>query len=98
MNNEEQAIEVEKIQQEGISNVDELLTYLVSVIENAKYSEDMARINNNPIIYSEVIGIKREFQKLLKLLIKDGTTIEMADENEGERQHRENNDGQEGYQ
>ena len=91
-------LEMVRIQREGISNVTELLKYIEDVIESVKHSEDLARLNNNPIVYSEAIGIKREFEKLGNLVVMDGSAMEVVDENEGERQHRANNEGEEGYQ
>jgi len=93
---QEQQLEMQRIEKEGILGVDDLVTYCIAVIEDVKHSEDIARVSNNSIIYSEAIGIRREFSKLLNLVFK----VEAEDSpTEGtEEAHRANNDGQEGYQ
>ena len=85
--------EIRRIQRDGISNVDELLLYIANVIESVKHSEDLARVGNNPIVYSEAVGIRREFEKLGVLVLKDGT----ANMDGTEEKHREENDGEESY-
>ena len=92
---QEEGIEMERIRNEGISNVDDLVLYVEKAIEDIIHSEDLARLGNNPIIYSEAIGIRREFVKLLNLIFKDGTAMEEIDGTE--EKHREENDGNEGY-
>ena len=92
-------LEVKRIENEGISDVNELLTYLVAVIEGVEHSEDLARAANNAIVYSEAIGIKREMQKIVKLVMKSGTVTEQGESEGGtEESHRAENDGQEAYQ
>ena len=92
MNNK---LEVQRIQREGISSVEDLITYTARVIEEVKHAETVARVGNNPIMYSEAIGIRREFEKLLNLVLMDGTAMEQVDGTE--EKHRAENDGQEGY-
>ena len=87
--------EVMRIQRDGIGNVEDLVTYVGRVIEEVKHSETVARLSNNPIVYSEAIGIRREMEKLLVLVLKDGTAMEHTDGTE--EAHREKNDGEEGY-
>ena len=92
-------LEVKRIENEGISDANELLTYLVAVIEGVEHSEDLARAANNAIVYSEAIGIKREMQKIVKLVMKSGTVTEQGESEGGtEESHRAENDGQEAYQ
>ena len=88
-------LEMARIQREGISNVEELSRYITDVIESVKHSEDLARLNNNPIVYSEAIGIRREMEKLLDLVLMDGTTMGQIDGTE--EAHRAKNPGEEGY-
>ena len=91
-------LEAKRIQNEGIKDANELLTYLVSVIEGVEHSEDLARAANNAIVYSEAIGIKREMQKIVKLVMKSGMVMEQGEPEDGtEESHRAENDGQEGY-
>jgi hypothetical protein len=91
----EELTEVYRIMREGIKTDEELVTYIVACINDAKHMEGVARQANNNIVYSETIGIRREFTKLLKLL--------MAEEEEGEPEdgteesHRKNNEGDESY-
>jgi hypothetical protein len=91
----EELAEVFRIMREGIKTDEELVTYIVACINDAKHAEDLARQANNNIMYSEAVGIRREFTKLLKLL--------MAEEEEGEPEdgteesHRINNEGDESY-
>ena len=87
-------IEMERIKAEGISNVDDLVLYVSKVIEDVMYNEDLARLGNNPIIYSEAIGIRREFEKLGKLIFKAVPTEEIDGT---EEKHRTENDGSEAY-
>ena len=89
-------LEVRRIQREGISNVEDLIKYASRVIEEVKHSETVARLSNNSIVYSEAIGIRREFEKLLDLVLMDGTAVEQMDGTE--EKHREKNDGKEGYE
>jgi len=97
----EDVLDIHRMLKEGIADGDELLRYLVFCIDDCKQMEDLARKNNNNIIYSEAIGIRREFTKLLKLLLIPGD--EEEEEEEGgeedgtEEGHRANNDGSEGY-
>ena len=97
MEQKEDVLDIHRMLKEGIQSFEELFKYLVFCIDDCKHMEDRARDTNNNIIYSEAIGIRREFTKLLKLLlIPDGE--EEVDENEGEAAHRANNDGSEAYQ
>jgi hypothetical protein len=94
----ELVVEVHRIMNEGIQSPDELLTYLVACVNDAKHMEDLARAGNNNILYSEAIGIRREFTKLLKLLVKgeiEGEEEEVVDGTE--EKFREENDGNESY-
>jgi hypothetical protein len=94
----EEVTEVFRIMREGIQNDEELVTYLVACIKDAKHMEDVARAKNNNIVYSEAIGIKREFTKLLKLLMIEGEEEEAPEDVDGtEEKHRANNEGEEGY-
>ena len=94
----EELTEVFRIMREGIKNDEELVTYLVACIGDAKHMEDIARQGNNTIMYSETVAIKREFTKLLKLLLKGGEEMEdLTDVDGTEEKHREVNDGSEGY-
>ena len=88
-------IEIERIKRDGITNVEELVMYIADIVESVQHSEDLARMNNNPIVYSEAIGIRREMNKLFMLVTKDGTAVEAMDGTE--EAHREKNDGEEGY-
>ena len=94
----EELTEVFRIMNEGIQTVEELVRYLVACIDDAKHVEDIARQGNNAIMYSEAVGIRREFVKLLKLMAK-GEEKEEEDEPEdgSEEAHRLNNDGDESY-
>jgi hypothetical protein len=93
----EELTEVYRIMQEGIQSVEELVTYLVACINDAKHMEDIARQGNNTIMYSEAVGIRREFQKLLKLLMKGDEEEEENPEDGTEESHRLENDGSEAY-
>lgn len=93
-----QMLEVRRIMKDGITNVDELILYTADVILSVTHSEDLARANNNSIVYSEAVGIRREFTKLLELILKDGTAIPMEDVDGSEEAHRANNTGEEAYQ
>ena len=95
---QEQMLEVRRIMEDGISNVDELILYVADVIDGVARSEDLARANNNSIVYSEAVGIRREFTKLLELVLKDGTAIPMEETDGTEEKFREENEGTEGYQ
>lgn len=88
-------LEVERIRKEGISSVEDLIAYIDDIIESVQHSEDLARMSNNPIVYSEAIGIRREMTKLLNLVFMDGTAAEHV--NGTEEKHREENTGEEGY-
>ena len=95
MEQKEEVLDIHRMLKEGIANDDELLRYLIFCINDCKQMEDLARKDNNNIVYSETIGIRREFSKLLELLLMpDG---EEVSENEGEAIHRANNDGMEGF-
>jgi len=96
MEQREEVLDVHRMLREGIQTTDELLRYLLFCINDCKQMEDLARKDNNNIVYSEAVGIRREFSKLLKLLLLTNGEEEV-DENEGEAVHRENNDGMEGY-
>ena len=85
-------LEVERITREGIKTQDELILYLQEGIENVKLSEDAARLSNNAIVYSESIAIKREFRKLLSLIMLPEVQAETAEE-----VHRQSTTGEEGY-
>lgn len=85
-------IEVERITREGIKTQDELILYLQQGIEDVKMSEDAARLSNNSIVYSESIAIKREFRKLLSLVMLPEVQAETAEE-----LHRQSTDGGEAY-
>jgi hypothetical protein len=98
LESQQQKLEVLRIKEDGIGNVDDLLTYIVEVIEDVKKSEDIARMANNGIIYSEAIGIRREFAKLLELVTKDGTAIPMEEVDGTEEKFRAENSGEEAYQ
>jgi hypothetical protein len=94
----EEVLEVHRIMKEGIQSPEELFTYLVACINDAKHMEDLARAGNNNILYSEAIGIRREFTKLLKLLTVDVEEGENPEEVDGtEEAHRAKNEGEEGY-
>ena len=96
LESQERMLEIERIKKEGISGVEDLVFYIDDVIESVKHSEDLARMQNNPIVYSEAIGIRREMEKLLTLVFTDGTAIEQIDGTE--EAHRESNTGEEAYQ
>lgn len=99
MEKKEQMLEVYRITREGISNVEELVTYLVACIEDAEHMEDISRKENNNIMYSETIAIRREFTKLLKLMLMDGTADQKIEDIDGtEEAHRANSEGEEAYQ
>ena len=92
-------LEIARIQREGIVEWDDLINYIGSVIEDVKHSEDIARLGNNPIAYSESIGIRREFMKLLQLLaLAESRAEEQPVEADGtEEAHRAKNGGEESY-
>ena len=101
LDSQQQMLEIRRIMRDGITNVDELILYVADVITSVTYSEDLARASNNSIVYSEAVGIRREFTKLLKLVLKDGTAMPMEDMEEvdgSEEHHREYNTGEESYQ
>ena len=85
-------LEVERITREGIRTQEELILYLQDGIENVKMSEDAARLSNNNIVYCESIAIKREFPKLLSLVMLPEVQGETAEE-----AHRQSTDGGEAY-
>ena len=93
----EEVMEVFRIMREGINNMDELLIYLVACIKDAKHMEDVAREGNNNIMYSETVGIRREFSKLLKLLVMNEGEENLEEVDGTEEKHRANNEGEEGY-
>ena len=95
LDSQQQMLEIRRIMQDGIGNIDELILYISDVILSVTHSEDLARASNNGIVYSEAVGIRREFTKLLELVLKDGTAMPMEDGTE--EKFREENDGQEGY-
>ena len=96
MEQKEELTEVFRIMREGISDAEELLTYLSACIKDARHMEDVARASNNNILYSEAIAIRREMTKLLELLLMNGTA-EQSVEDGTEEAHRANNEGEEGY-
>ena len=89
-------LEMQRIIRDGITKVEELVLYVNDVIASVSHDEDVARTQNNSIVYSEAIGIRREFSKLLNLVTKDKMTKEKIDGTE--EKHRLNNEGEEGYQ
>ena len=95
MDGQQQMLEIRRIMREGITNVDELVLYVADVIQGVTHVEDLARASNNAITYSEAVGIRREFTKLLELVLEDGSAMPMDGT---EEKHRENNEGEEGYQ
>ena len=94
---QQRMLEIRRIMRDGITNVDELILYVADVITGVTHSEDLARASNNSIVYSEAVGIRREFTKLLELVLKDGTAIPMKDVDGTEEKHRAKNDGEEAY-
>lgn len=93
----EQMLDVKKIMREGVQDFDDLVKYLVAAIQDCKHMEDLGRMGNNNIMYSEAVGIRRELTKLLKLvLLEPEEEVENVDGTE--EKHRANNDGNEGYQ
>ena len=95
LESQQDMLNVRRILREGIGNVEDLLQYLVACIEDAKHMEDIARERNNTILYSETIAIRREFTKLLDLVMMDGSAEEAIDGTE--EKHRGENDGNESY-
>jgi hypothetical protein len=94
----EELTEVFRIMREGIETDEELVIYIAACIKDARHAEDLARGSNNTIMYSEAVGIRREFIKLLKLLMKGGEREENFEDVDGtEEAHRANNEGEEGY-
>jgi hypothetical protein len=96
LESQQDMLNVRRIMRQGIGNVEDLLSYVVACIEDAKHMEDLARERNNPILYSETIAIRREFTKLLDLVLMDGSAEKILDGTE--EAHRENNTGEEAYQ
>lgn len=92
----EEITEIFRIMREGITGVEELLIYLAGCIKDAKHMEDVARASNNNIMYSEAVAIRREFSKLIELVLKDGSAEESLEDGT-EEAHRANNEGEEGY-
>ena len=95
-----ETLEVFRIIREGITSFEELVDYVVFAIKDAEHGEDQARMANNNIMYSEMIAVRREFNKLMELLAKGGEKVEaeqVEEENAGEAAHREGNDGLEAY-
>ena len=92
-----EVIEVFRIIREGITSFEELVDYILFVIKSAEEGEDQARMANNNIMYSEMIALRREFNKLMELLAKGGEKVEAEQEIAGEATHRENNEGMEAY-
>lgn len=99
LENQQTKIEVRRIMRDGIVCVEELLLYVDAAIRDAKHFEDLARASNNNIMYSEAVGIKREFEKLLNLVLMDGSAAKQMMENiDGtEEKFRKENDGSEAY-
>lgn len=91
----EQKLEIERIKKEGISGVEDLVFYINEIIGSVMHSEDLARMQNNSLVYSEAIGIRREMEKLLNLIFMDGTDVEKIEGTE--EKFRKENDGYEGY-
>ena len=79
LDSQQQMLEIRRIMRDGISDVNELVLYVADVITSVTHSEDLARASNNDIVYSEAVGIRREFTKLLKLILKDGTAMPMEE-------------------
>ena len=98
LDSQQQMLEIRRIMRDGISDVDELILYVADVIKSVMHSEDLARASNNSIVYSEAVGIRREFTKLLDLILKDGTAMPMEEVEGTEEKHRAENDGEESYQ
>ena len=94
---QQMVLNFQRILREGVNGVDDLVEYLFFTINDSKHMEDIGRVQNNSIVYSEAIGIHREFEKLLNLIMNGGTVSEKTDEDASEKAHRENNDGKEGY-
>ena len=92
-------LEVRRIMKDGINCVEELVLYVDAAIQDAKHFEDLARAGNNSIMYSEAVGIKREFEKLLNLVLMDGSASQkIMEETDGtEEKHRRENEGEEAY-
>lgn len=98
INNLNAQMEVKRIMREGITTGEELSSYVELAIREASHMEDVARKTNNAIVYSEAIGIKREFEKLLNLVRLGAMNMSEADAIDGtEENHRANNKGDEGY-
>jgi hypothetical protein len=98
LESQQNMLNVRRILREGIANVEDLIQYLVACIEDAKHMEDLARERNNAILYSETVGIRREFVKLLKLVLMDGTASPPEEVDGTEEAHRAKNEGEESYQ
>ena len=96
LESQQMVLNVKRIMREGISGVEDLVLYLTACISDVKHMEDLARRQNNTILYSETIAIRREFGKLLRLVMMDGSAQETVDGSE--ESHREKNTGEEGYQ
>ena len=96
MKQREDVLNIHRMLKEGIVDGGELFEYLVFCVNDCKHMEDKAREGNNSIIYSEAIGIRREFTKLLKLLSM-AKPVEESKESGTEAAHRVNNTGDEAY-
>lgn len=92
---QQEMLNVKRIMREGIKDFEELVQYLVACVQDAKHMEDMARASNNAIMYAETVGIRREFSKLLRLVLMEEEEEEAPDGSE--EAHRANNEGEEGY-
>ena len=97
MEQREEVLNIHRILKEGIADGSELYEYLVFCVNDCKHMEDIARKENNSIVYSEAIGIRREFTKLLKLLTM-AEKVEECEEDGTEEAHRAKNDGSEAYE
>lgn len=98
LESQQNMLNVKRIMREGIKGVEDLVQYLVACVEDAKHMEDLARSSNNSIMYSEAVGVRREFTKLLKLIFKVEKDEDPAKVKGTEEHHREKNEGEEAYQ
>ena len=99
LESQQNMLNVKRIMREGIADFEDLVQYLVAAIQDAKHMEDLARASNNNIMYAETVGIRREFSKLLKLLlmVKEDLEEDLENVDGTEEKHRKENDGEEGY-
>ena len=97
LESQQSMLNVKRIMREGINDFEELVQYLVAAIQDAKHMEDLARASNNNIMYSETVGIRREFSKLLKLLLMVEKEEDPEEMDGTEEKHRKENNGEEGY-